>query len=340
MKFSALVLIALMASAWLPNAALAQISEDEEFSDRDIQDGKRTSREQCEATRDAVWVEHRESSECIRYYPSANVTGAKHAAFFFHGDRLDGRFVIGGGASVSRPSALRKESEGLARVNGVPYIFVGRPGVYGSSGRHTERRSPKEYLSLNAAVDAIKARYGLERVSLAGQSGGASSVGALLTLGRSDVACAVASSGGFDTLSRSADIAARTGAQFRGCDAHGLCGAYNVIDHVGGVAASEPRRIFIVGDPQDSNTVFKYQQAFADKLAAAGHAVTVVEAEGRGPARHGLAHMANRVLGWCNAGFDSERIKALARSNAPALHAPKPKPQTGASQPSAESEPQ
>lgn len=319
------VLVLLCVGACAPFEAMAQPPDDEEFPTSELIDGKRTSREQCEATRDAVWVEHREGTECIRYFPSPNVTGARHAAFFFHGDQLDGRFLLPGAYKDNHASFLRAQAEGLARVNGVPYIFVGRPGAYGSSGRHTERRRLKEYLSLNAAVDAIKARYGLERVSLGGQSGGATSVGALLTLGRTDVLCAVAASGGFDALARARDMANQSGQNWRGCDTHGICDPYNVTDHVDGVQKSEQRRIFIVGDPSDANTFFKYQQAFADKLKAAGNDVTVVEAEAIGPMRHGLVFMANRVLGWCNAGFDNERIVTLARNKAPALRAPKPK---------------
>ena len=294
----------------------APASDDEEFPTSELIDGKRTTREQCEATPDAVWVEHREGTECIRYYPSSTVTGAKHAAFFFHGDQLEGRFVLPGAYKDNRAGVLRTQAEGLARINGVPYIFVGRPGVYGSSGRHTERRRLKEYLSLNAAVDAIKARYGLERVSLGGQSGGATSVGALLTLGRTDVLCAAASSGGFDALGRARDMANISGQNWRGCDSHGVCDPYNVTDHVDGVQKSEQRRVFIIGDPNDSNTYFKYQQAFAEKLKAAGHPVTVLEAEGAGPKRHSLSFMANRVLGWCNAGFDDEHIATLVRGKA------------------------
>lgn len=312
--------------AWTPLSLMAQVPDDEEFPISELIDGKRTSRERCEATRDAIWVEHREGTECIRYFPSSNVARAKHAAFFFHGDQLEGRFVIPGAYKDNRANTLRSLAEGLARVNDVPYIFVGRPGAYGSSGRHTERRRLKEYLSLNAAVDAIKARYDLERVSLGGQSGGATGVGALLTLGRTDVVCAVAASGGFDALGRARDMAAMNGQTWRGCDSHGVCDPYNVTDHVDGVQKSAQRRVFIVGDPGDSNTLFKYQQAFADKLKAAGTDVTVVEAEAIGPQRHGLVFMANRVLGWCNAGFDSERIAGLVRNKALALRAPRQKP--------------
>jgi hypothetical protein len=320
-------LVRVLLGALLAGGVLAQpADDDEEFPAADLPVGTRTTREQCEATRDAVWVAHQEGTECIRYFPSSNVTGARQAALFFHGDLLEGRFVIAGAYRNNRASVMRREAEGLARVNGVPYILVGRPGTYGSSGRHTERRLLKEYLSLNAAVDAIKARHGLESVLLSGQSGGATSVAALLTLGRTDVVCAAASSGGYNALARARDIASEAGRSWNGCDAHGMCGPYNATDHVDGVQKSAQRRIFIIGDPSDSNTRFKYQQAFADKLRAAGHDVTLVDGQGRGPKHHGLAHMAARTLGWCNAGYDSQRIAALVHGNALALHAPAPGP--------------
>jgi len=305
--------------------APAAAVSDEEFSAYELVAGKRTSREECEATADAVWVEHSEGTECIRYYPSSNVAGARRAAFYFHGDLLEGKLVIAGAYRDNRASVQRKAAESLARLNGVPYIVVARPGAYGSSGLHTERRRLKEYLSLNAALDAIKARYGLEEIHLAGQSGGATTVGALLTLGRTDVVCAAASSGGYDALARARDIAMQTSQTWRGCDSHGICNVYNVTDHVDGVAKSSRTRIFVIGDPTDTNTAFRYQAAFAEKLQAAGHRVSLLEGKAGGPQHHHLAFMANRVVGWCNAGFDDARIAGLVQEGAPALHAAKPK---------------
>jgi hypothetical protein len=69
---------------------------------------------------------------------------------------------------------------------------------------------------------------------------------------------------------------------------------------------------------------FTYQQAFAQKLKAAGHEVMLVEAKANAAQHHGLTHMTNRTLGWCNAGFDSERIAKLILANVLAPHAPKP----------------
>jgi pimeloyl-ACP methyl ester carboxylesterase len=320
----AAVMVFVPAAAGAP-AAAAETS-DEVFPESDLLAGKRTNRSECEATRHAVWVEHKEGSACIRYFPSSNVEGAKTAAFFFHGDRLNGRFVIQGAYRDNKTSVLLKASEYLSRINGTPYIFVGRPGVYGSSGVHGESRRLHEFLTMNAAVDAIKARHRVELVHLVGQSGGANVVGALLTLGRTDVVCAVASSGAFDPLARARDLAMQKAVPWRGCDTNGVCDPYSVTEHVNGVAPARSRRIFLVGDPQDSNTAYRYQQAFADKLAGAGHTVVMLPAEAltTDPQRHALAHMANRVLGWCNAGFDTEHIAALVRANALGLHATRP----------------
>jgi hypothetical protein len=300
--------------------AQALAADDEEFSAYDLITGKRTSKAECEATTDAVWVSHAKGTDCIRYFASSSVKGAKVAALFFHGDRLDGRSVIPGAQWERRPSTVQAEVEGLSKVNQVPYIFVARPGVFCSSGWHVQRRTPKEYLSLNAAVDAIKAKYGLERVYLGGQSGGAAAVGALLTLGRTDVVCAIASSGPYDALARARDINAAKGLGPTGCDVTGYCDPYNVTDHVETVAASDLRRIFIVGDPNDTNTLFKYQKAFAEKLKSAGHDVTLVEATGRGAMHHGLAHLVNRALGWCHAGFETSRIAELIHTDAYGLN--------------------
>jgi hypothetical protein len=277
--------------------------------------GVRIKREDCERLKLAVWVEHRYGSECIRYFPSGKIEGASRAVFFFHGDVLDGRNPLPGASVNNSVGGKLKEVQGLGGANGVPFIAIARPGVFGSSGAHADRRRPKEFHSLNAAVDAIKARYRIGEIILSGQSGGATAVGALLTMGRTDVACAVASSGGYDVLGR----AMHRGVRRIGCDTTLHCDSYNVTDFTSGVVQNPARRIFIIGDPLDSNTPFSFQKAFADKLRAAGHDVVVVEATGEGPEHHRLAHMATRAAGWCNAGLPTEEIVAKIQAGEYAL---------------------
>jgi hypothetical protein len=87
----------------------------------------------------------------------------------------------------------------------------------------------------------------------------------------------------------------------RGCDVTNYCDAYDPIDHVEGIAADPSRPIFLIADRQDQNTVFELQKAFHDKLKEAGHDVKLIEAEGRGPDRHGTSHVTNKVAAQCAA---------------------------------------
>lgn len=297
-----------LAGAALASDADGNAAPRQFFSEYQLIVGKTADREECAGTGHAVWVEHALGTECIRYYPSDGLDfrqagSPRTAALFFHGDRLAGKTPLAnyGKASVE---SLTAEMQKLHREHGVPFIYVARPGVFGSSGDHAQRRRPKEFHSLNAAVDAIKARYGLDRVVLAGQSGGATSVAAILTLGRTDVKCAVPASGGY-AVNELAEIKRFKAGQAprRGCDVTNYCDAYDVIEHIDGIAADPRRSIFLIGDPQDRNTVFELQQKFADAVRAAGHQLEIIEAEGKGPDRHSLSHVAYRVAGECAKGM-------------------------------------
>ena len=285
------------------------------FSERDLQYGTTSTKEACERQTNAVWVEHRLGTECIRYYPSGGLSDEEKpnvAVMYFHGDHLAGSAPLGNYGKIT-PQKLLDGVQSYYLKFGVPYILIGRPGVYGSSGDHTQRRRLKESYSLNAAVDAIKARYGLQKVVLAGQSGGAYTAAALLSLGRTDVMCVAASSGVY-AVSELAEIKrAKTNMRPRpGCDVTNYCDAYDVIDHVDGVV-SDPQRVFyLIANPDDRNTVFFLQKRFADKLAAAGHRVEIIEAKGRGPDGHSLSHVSFPVAGVCARGEDPKSILPAA----------------------------
>lgn len=278
-------------------------SSKEPFSVRELQTGLAISQEGCAAHVYAVWVEHAHGAECIRYYPSAGLGDGqnkpKSAVLFFHGDHLAGSSPLGNYDKIS-PDSLTALMQKNYQAYGVPFILVARPGVYGSSGEHMQRRRAKEFHSLNAAVDAIKRRHGLEQAILAGQSGGSTVVAALLTLGRRDVPCAALASGNYDIVELAEIKRFKTGQRSRrGCDVTNYCDPYNVIDHVAGIASDPARIITLIGDPLDSNTVFHLQKKFADAVMAAGHRVDFLEAEGKGPDRHSLSHVAYRVAAEC-----------------------------------------
>ena len=313
-----LVRTARLGRSWLRRAALAfavalppvvaAAAAPEVFSPEDLLAGRTLSRSECKAMPDAVWVEHSHGTECIRYFASKGVDGAPLAVFWFHGDRLDGRKVLAAYSDNSVP-AQRALAARNAALNGVPWIGIARPGAYGSSGDHGARRQPKEFHTLNAAVEAIKLRYGISRVVLAGHGGGAAVVGALLTLGRTDVDCAITASGTYAIIERAERLRASSGSIPRGVDLTGFANPYEPIDRVDGIRPDRKRRLFIIGDPSDTNTYFDLQRKFAERVHASGHQVSLVETNnGLGTRHHDLTRVAFKAAGWCAAGFDTEEV--------------------------------
>ena len=121
---------------------------------------------------------------------------------------------------------------------------------------------------------------------LVGQSGGAAVAIAMLTLGRTDVACVVGASGEYSAAEQ----------------------RYDVVDYVGRIKSDPARRILLIGDPEDRNAAFKLQRSFAEKIRSAGHAVVLLEVEGKGPDRHLLDHLANPAAAMCARDMSLEHI--------------------------------
>jgi hypothetical protein len=280
------------------------------FTDAALIAGLTLTPGECAALPHAVWVRHSLGEECIRYYPSPDVDRAQRAQFYFHGDLLSDRVVLGPYQTQS-PASLLRVAAREAKSQKTPFIFVGRPGAYGSSGEHIKRRQPKEVYSLNAAVDAIKARHGLSRILIGGQSGGAGVTAALLTLGRTDIDCAVATSGVYSVLELAEVKYRKMGQRPRALyDVTGYPNPYDPIHHVDGIRPDPARRFFLIGDPDDQNTVFPLQKKFYEAVKAAGHHVVLLTGFGRGPDRHGLTHYGYAVSGWCAAGLSDTEIAA------------------------------
>lgn len=282
---------------------------DEVFPLSELLRGKKIAQEECLRIRTAVWVEHRYGSECIRYFPSPEIDQAGQANFFFHGDVAGATAYKDNKAGILLESAKRLEA-----TYGVPFIYVARPGAYGSSGYHPERRRPKEFYSLNAAVDAIKAKHGIGKVMLSGQSGGATAVGALLTLGRTDVVCAVGTSGGYAVMERAALV--RPPGSVSSGDTTGYSDAYDVIKYVSGIQRDVNRRIFIIGDPLDLVTPFSLQKKFAERIREAGHDVHLVEAKATGAQHHALRPVGLLAAGLCGRGTPTEELIEKVRAPA------------------------
>ena len=73
-------------------------------------------------------------------------------------------------------------------------MHLARPGTEGSTGEHSQRRTPREIDLISAALDAIKSRHGYARLHIAAYGEGAHAAAALLAK-RSDLGCVVLASG-------------------------------------------------------------------------------------------------------------------------------------------------
>ena len=232
-----------------------------------------------------LWVRPVEGPACIRYFASDDIDGARMAIVQFSGDR-DGVMNQAPERIPGNTEALRTLDAQRSRdLAGVPWIFVARPGTYGSSGDHRRRREPVEFHALDAALDALMQRHRIQRLVIVGHSGGATAAAALLTMGRTRVACAVLTSGAYGLLER-----ARLLGQSRDgrSDTTGSTQFYDPLDHVAGIARDPSRRILLIGSPDDRNTPFALQQRFADAVAKAGHRVEMRTRAAAPPLNHAL----------------------------------------------------
>lgn len=293
------------------------------------------SKAECDATPNAVWVtatwtdkgvfsdSTSTTEECVRYFPSDNAIGGKTAILYFWGDIVleaaAGNDKTNPGYGANNYRAQVALANHHAAVNGVPYILVGRPGMYGSTGNTTlYRHSLREAAIVNAAVDAIKADLGYERISVVGQSGGGGLVGALLTSGRSDLDCVVISSG---TVSLKTRLRTSSSTQWvrSGQDTTGLSyrQLYDSLDELDRVVADNERRVFMLADPKDEAVSFVSQKEFADRANEKGVRVLLVVAQGGGKQHHSTSAQGIRTAGRCLAGMTDHEITKRIMENAP-----------------------
>lgn len=263
----------------------------------------------CEIDRRHVWVEVEGRGDCVAFYPTDDFEKENHAVFYFEGD-IPPTYRKNAPKLRSHLASLRRTLEMLAKAYKVPYVLVARPGTFGSTGSHADRRKVREYLVMREAVEAIRREFRLDRISLAGQSGGATIAGALLTLGLARVTCATPGSGGYDLAAMLDWHATRQGyVPVHREHPAALSQSFNVMDSIGGVERDTRRRIFVIGDMADSVTPFAQQKRFAEQLQAAGHHAEVLEAKGSGTESHGLAFTSLKIAGLCATGATDDEIR-------------------------------
>jgi len=225
----------------------------------------------------------------MRYFSAGTLRDAPLALVVLKGDRVAQIKRSPDAIPGNTANAQRRQARAMLRQTGLPTIIIARPGTYGSSGNHYRRRQAEEFQAIAASLDAIKARYGIQRFILSGHSGGATAASALLATGRRDIDCAVLTSGAWGLLERTQRMRQQRNAPpAPALDSTGLPHPWDPLDHISGIAADPLRLILVIGNPQDRNTPFDLQARFAAALREHGHRVMLLERPAAPPEYHDL----------------------------------------------------
>ena len=259
----------------------------------------------CESQPNRIFVKNETGSECISYFVTKGYETKRQAVVFFDGDMaiekyVDPKLVAEGYASNQR--GLQMWADKLK----VRYVFVSRVGLNGSSGNHGERRNARETYLMNTAIDILKQRLGLDRIALAGQSGGSTISASLLSLGRTDVACAVLGSGAFEVLDLHYANLKANGVEVSKAQLAKVM--YDPASHVSEIPADPRRRVFVIGDTTDTRTPFDQQVRYVNSIRERGHHALLIPIEAAGNLDHSAVAYTIPTAGGCLSGASDEKL--------------------------------
>jgi pimeloyl-ACP methyl ester carboxylesterase len=261
----------------------------------------------CESDQTRIFVTFAGGTECIAYYSTSGVPRSSTTILFFQGDNPVETYDYEAQRTTEIQLFMRNMQLHAER-SGMRIIFVARPGVYGSSGNHGRRRTPYEMQVMNSAVTAIKARHGLTELVLVGQSGGSTVSAALLSLGRTDVSCAILGSGGQNVTGNSMRKAAEKGQKLTAARIQAVL--FDPTARTATITRQASRRVFVLGDPTDTVTPFDLQQEYAVKLQQQGHHAATIEIKATGDKMHGAVRAALPAAVLCGRGAPDTQIRA------------------------------
>ena len=270
----------------------------------DMLRGVTITRAQCDAIEQAVWVNASGHDFCVRYYLSTAGGEGPRPVVFIQGDyfgKLDPKtwtWVDPSDAKDINTDDLMRMADGFSKMAKTTAIYLARIGVEGTSGNHTARKTVLELHMMNAALDAIKQRYGYEGFHLVGQSGGSKLVAGLIGL-RHDIACAVSGSGPLATPGspRTTD----PGRTF-----------FDATRNIPLLAQNRSLRLLLVTDPADKRVPIALQSGFVDKMRQAGRQVPQFLVEAIDEDHHGVVMYSELVVAGCVLGkTDAEIARAV-----------------------------
>ena len=264
------------------------LAAEPKFAAADVLNGLAWNAERC-AEPGRIKVEVGGQPDCLRFYGITYDGARGDPVIFLDGDvvqqkgrNADGQPVwsVSGFYPNLSPVMMQVEAERFAVSAERTFVNLARPGTYGSTGNHLQRRREREVALVNVALDELKARFGWTSMTLTGQSGGGHLV-ALLAGRRSDISCAIIAAG---------NVAVRRRAQELGqaADVTGYTDFIDPVDHVTDVLRHAPRRVVMLTDPEDKVVSASSQAVYRDALRAVGVMVEQRTVIGYGPDSHDL----------------------------------------------------
>jgi hypothetical protein len=277
----------------------ADFSIEDDFSESSLRRGISATEEKCNSIPEkAIWSPVSSNlAECIKYWSFGLTANTNKAIVFLHGDVSP---IPSDYSKLTGEMVSRFALEWSRRVK-APYIFIARPGVYGSSGDHSRRRLLEESQIISATLDGLKKKFGINEFVIAGQSGGGHMTTSLLTL-RDDIVCAVPTSAPsspkirYRKMGRSVDTTNHP--------------SYEPTENFTNPVHKD-LRVIILGDPKDENVFWESQTILGEILNKRGIPHILLEGQGRGAQRHGLNNAARDVASMCFFNRSFEEIKAM-----------------------------
>jgi pimeloyl-ACP methyl ester carboxylesterase len=283
----------------LPSAAptmpkeLAVPREDEGFEPYEALHGSLSSAKHCAGVPGGFWIELGGKGDCLRSYAQGlSAADNPTVLVYFSGDVLlktkEGVRFVGAGYERRSPKLIERDMARWSERAGIPAIFVARPGLFGSSGDHNQRREPREVMLMERTLDAIKQRHRVSAFILVGQSGGGHIAASLLNR-RRDVSAVVLSSALLSVREVTDYWNKRRTVQSAGE------ALYDPIDHLGGIRRDPKPLIFVLSDPQDRVVPYPSQLTYVRRLQAAGFEPQHITLFATDKSHHALARHGRRT---------------------------------------------
>ncbi len=309
-------LICVMSFFALAGCATDRIKNGNTFKREAVTYGSQTDQQTCKSRHQTVWVEVDDHKECIKYYASGLKSQNPIAIVHFPGDIATVYYTSVRVTNISSSYLTFTENRmnGVASANHIrlkhPFIFVGRPGSFGSSGHHGLRLGEINLRLMDAALSELRKKYKIETFSLSGQSGGGRVVAALLNW-RNDISCAVLASSSAAKMDQIR--ATNPGWNFEQFAAY----IYDPSYYIDEMPKSPERQIYVIADKNDEVVRNWAQNSYYNKVIDAGHQANFLNFKARGNRNHGLTNYSGLIAKACADGIQPDQMVSFLKTQKP-----------------------